>query len=59
LGLYGYGSGADTVYKRKITIVKNPSGANNNELQVLSTVAWTERGQTKSLIVEDRLWNWR
>lgn len=54
-GYYSYeGSGTPTTYKRKITLTK--SGA---EITVVAEVTWSERGRSYSLVVEDRLWNWR
>lgn len=66
-GLYGYtkpdGSGmaADSKYafKRKVSLQRNPDGASDQEIAVVSSVSWTEHGRTQSVIIEDRLWNWR
>jgi len=58
-GLYGYDAGADTPYKRRITLSKNPSGSDENEILVTVQVTWTEKGRSNALTVEDRIWNWR
>ena len=66
-GLYGYtkpdGSGMATDsrygFKRKISLQRNPDGTSDNEIAVVSSVSWTEHGRTRSVMVEDRLWNWR
>ena len=54
-GLYRYGGGSDSIFKRKIILTKD----NNNEIGVISEVTWRERGVAKSIRVEDKLWNWR
>lgn len=60
-GLYGYDAGVDTPfnYKRKITLVKNPSGLDDSEIKVAVQITWQERNRSQTLTVEDRLWNWR
>lgn len=59
--LYGYDAGIDTPfnYKRVITITKNPSGLDGNEIRVSVQVTWTERTRQGSVVAEDRLWRWR
>jgi prepilin-type N-terminal cleavage/methylation domain-containing protein len=55
-GLYKYGSGVNTYnLKRMITLTK----ISDNEIKVTADVVWANRGQSYSLSVEDRLWNWR
>ncbi len=56
-GRYGYDFGTATAfaYKRKITLQKISA----LEIKVTAQLDWTEHGRTQSLIVEDRLWNWR
>lgn len=56
-GRYGYDFGTPTAfaYKRKITLTKVSAA----EIKVVAEVTWTEKGRFHSLIVEDRLWNWR
>lgn len=60
-GLYGYDAGVDTPYnyKRTVTLVKNPGGADDKEIKVSVLVTWTEKARAHSIMVEDRLWNWR
>lgn len=56
-GLYGYDSGIESSFsfKRKVNLTK----ISNNEIKVTSTVTWVEKNRSHSLVVEDRLWNWR
>lgn len=53
-GLYQYGSGTNTHFKRKITI--NSIGL---YLKVVSEVTWSERGRSFSVSAEDRLYDWK
>ena len=55
-GLYNYSFGADTVFKRTIAITK----PNAQELIVVSTVTWLERGNiNRSVSAESHLFDWR
>lgn len=54
-GFYHYDLGADSIFKRKITLSK----LSDNEIKVVSLVTWIERGSSYSLKAEDHLWNWR
>lgn len=55
-GLYSYVSGTDTIFKRTITITK----VNSEELRVVSTVTWTERGERiKNTKAESHLFDWK
>ena len=51
---YNYNSGAATIFSRAVTI----SEITADELQVIVEVTWSERGQNRSVKVEDRLFNW-
>ncbi|MBU1015183.1 hypothetical protein KKI17_01980 [Patescibacteria group bacterium] len=53
-GFYQYLSGTETRFKRDIATQLLPSG----DLGVTVTVYWVEKGQTKEVIVEARLYNW-
>ncbi len=55
-GLYNYSTGADTIFKRTITLTRvNPS-----ELKVVSDVTWLERGnRARDVNIESHLFNWR
>ncbi|KKQ47281.1 MAG: hypothetical protein UU54_C0005G0017 [Candidatus Yanofskybacteria bacterium GW2011_GWA2_41_22] len=55
-GLYNYSAGTDSLFKRTITVTK----VNAAELQIVSNVTWTERGnRAKSITAESHLFNWR
>lgn len=57
-GLYSYNTTGTYVvapFKRLITISTISAVAKD----VVSQVTWTERGVPRSIVVEDRLWNWR
>lgn len=56
-GLYDYNAGGGTLspLRRSITLTRMSASSTD----VISTVTWTERGNNKSVIVEDILWNWR
>lgn len=51
---YQYVQGTDTSFVREITITKMSA----NFLRVDSTVHWDERGQARSVTVEDNLYDW-
>ncbi len=53
--LYQYDSGDDSPFYRKITLTKLSS----DEIKVAVEVKWRAGGNWHSLIVEDRLWNWK
>ena len=53
-GFYNYDFGADTVFKRKITIT--PSGV--YILNVSVEVSWQERGGPHKVTVQENLYNW-
>ncbi len=48
------GNNTQTIFERKIEI-KN----NTDMLEITSTVQWTERGNTQSIIMKDNLYNWQ
>lgn len=54
-GFYNYIAGASTLFSRKISLKK----LSVNEIQVIATVSWKERGITQSVVTEDRLFNWQ
>jgi hypothetical protein len=55
IGVYNYSSGTDTIFKRRLSI-ENVSG---NEMRVISTVTWTDKGAISTVVLEDRFFNWR
>lgn len=61
-GLYNYLIGADTVFRRKITIEEvNPDpDPEIEEMRIISEVRWTtKRGIPKVVRAESHLFNWR
>lgn len=57
-GFYGYVSGVETKYKRKITI--KALDAEFDQMQVNSIVRWAGRGGAEFEVnLEDRFYNWR
>lgn len=65
-GLYNYSSGVDTPFTRKIEIKVPPEPAlrdgdidKKDQMDVIVTVEWKERGRTRSVVLRDRLYNWR
>jgi type II secretory pathway pseudopilin PulG len=53
-GFYQYDNGTSTLFYRKITI----EHIDDNQLRVISEVAWSERGRNQIISVETRLYNW-
>lgn len=55
-GLYNYSLGTDTIFKRTVTITR----MNSEELRVVSSVTWTERGERiKNIKTESHLFDWK
>ncbi len=65
--LYGYDEELDSelgivesLFKRRITISDNPDGDPQTEdIAIVSEVTWDERGRPQSILLEDRLYDWR
>lgn len=73
--IYTYTSGTPTGFTRCVRICSPPNAApcslvanpapadadipNNDQMEVISTVSWTERGASKSVTLRDRLYRWR
>lgn len=53
-GLYNYTAGADSIFKRTITVTV----VSANELRVDSEVRWQEKGGIRSVKVESHLYDW-
>jgi len=53
--IYQYNVGDDTIFSRKVTLTRKGL----NEVKVEVEVKWTIKGQTHTLVAEDRLWNWK
>ncbi|HAU07632.1 MAG: hypothetical protein UW46_C0002G0022 [Candidatus Yanofskybacteria bacterium GW2011_GWF1_44_227] len=56
-GLYNYDSGTDTIFRRKITITKNPT--NEDEMIVVCEVTYKNRSSDKVIRIEDHLYDWK
>jgi hypothetical protein len=56
-GTYGYDSGKETGFRRKINIQVSGDG---NTMTVISTVSWIDRGGMDfNIVLEDQFKNWR
>jgi prepilin-type N-terminal cleavage/methylation domain-containing protein len=53
-GLYQYDTGADSIFRRTVTITM----VSAVEMKVESVVTWVERGDAKSTTLETHLYNW-
>lgn len=58
-GFYTYGSGTSTIFKRKITIVPGAAPLDADELDVLVSVMWDDRGQLYKFDAKESLYNWK
>ncbi len=61
-GFYTYGAGTPTRFKRKITITPgsaDQADGDNNKLDVLVEIMWTNRGSSYSFTTEEALYNWK
>jgi hypothetical protein len=54
-GLHNYNAGSDSIFHRRINLVKISS----DEIKVISEIKWFYKGQWYYLVVEDRLWKWQ
>jgi len=68
--IYTYTSGTPTGFTRCVQVCSPPSAAPcstvadadiplNDQMEVISTVSWTERGASKNITLRDRLYRWR
>ncbi len=55
-GLYTYGSGTPTNFRRKVTVTEPVPGV---QLQVVVEVTWPEKNSTQTITVESHLYNWK
>lgn len=53
-GRYGYASGSNSGLQRKITM----SQITNNEVQITSTVYWSQGSGTRSITLVENMFNW-
>ena len=54
-GFYQYDSGTDSHFHRKISI----NNISDDQLKIVSEVAWSERGHSHTVSAETRLYNWK
>jgi len=57
-GLYSYGNGDETFFRRKVEIA-TPSGEGNIRRVVTVTIEWKEQKSNKTIKVEEHLYNWK
>lgn len=65
--LYGYDEEIDpekgvveSLFKRKVTISNDPDGdPQTKDIAIISEVTWDERGRPQSILLEDRLYDWK
>ena len=55
-GFYNYDSGTTTIFKRKITILKEPEEP--DRLKVSVEVFWKEKGKIHPVVAQEYLYNW-
>ncbi len=59
-GFYSYSPGAETKFKRKITIQREDlDGDGEEEIQIWSRVQWEKRGRSFDITVQKNLYNWK
>jgi hypothetical protein len=57
-GEYGYTTGVDSGYSRKIRLSTDPYNLLPDEVRVDSIVSWTQGGTLHSVYFSDNLFNW-
>ncbi len=63
-GIYSYGAGDETIFRRKIEInvpPDEPDGdiPSSDQMDLIVTVEWNERGISRNVTLRERLYNWR
>ena len=63
-GIYGYGGGQETSFSRCLTIRVPPDSPDpgipaGDQMDIVSTVSWSERGIVKTLVLQERLYHWK
>lgn len=64
LGLYQNNTGSASLFTRRITIQKPPANPtpgipSTDQILVISTVTWTERGLSKTAELQEIMYNWQ
>ncbi len=65
-GLYGYSGSQDTIFSRCVDITSGPQVQDPtpgipaaDQMDVISTVSWSEHGTPRTVVLQERLYNWR
>ena len=63
-GAYGYRSGIATIFSRCVDITSPPDSPDGDipasaQMDVIATVKWNERGAERSVVLRERLYDWR
>lgn len=63
-GIYGYTGPQETIFSRCVQIKTPPDGPELNipasdQMDIISTVTWQERGRDRTMTIKERLFNWR
>ncbi|MEK7082176.1 MAG: hypothetical protein AAB915_00660 [Patescibacteria group bacterium] len=63
-GMYGYGGSRETIFSRCVDIASPPDAPTGgipsaDQMDVISTVRWDEHGNPRSVVLRERLTNWR
>ena len=57
-GFYNYGTGDNSLFKRKIILEREYVGSNYDKIKVLVEVAWQTKGKKYKISVQENLYNW-
>ena len=63
-GTYGYQTGTPTTFSRCVIVNSPPAGGHDtdipasDQMDVIATVTWTERGRARTLVLRERLYHW-
>lgn len=56
--LYNHAVGTDTIFTRQVSVTNN-FGGNPYDVLVSVRVSWSQRGETRSFLVEEHIFKWR
>ena len=64
VGTYGYKSGVATIFSRCVEITSPPDNPDGDipaadQMDVVATVTWDDHGNNRSMVLRERLYNWR